>query len=308
MGSKAMNIIIPGGAGFVGRNLIRVLNSENYAMKDVTVLDKNEKNLEYVKKYGMRTLHVDLAEKGDWCEEFEGKEIVINLIVQISSPEYEPFYRNNVLATKNVLEAAKNAGVERIIHFSSAAVLSVRKDYYAQTKLEGEELVKRSGLEYCILRPSIMYGPTDDKNIGFLIDFARKIPFFPIPGHGKWPRQPIYIDDVCYLVISIMHNFPENKVYSINGKDVIYFRDMIKIVLKQLGGFKFRVFLPVRLFKFLMMSYQKLTGNIQFTPDQVESLTAGEIFPNYAWWEEFDINITSFEEGVKRMLNHSDKV
>jgi hypothetical protein len=57
-----------------------------------------------------------------------------------------------------------------------------------------------------------------------------------------------------------------------------------------------------------MMSYQKLTGNIQFTPDQVESLTAGEIFPNYAWWEEFDINITSFEEGVKRMLNHSDKV
>lgn len=308
MGSKAMNIIIPGGAGFVGRNLIRVLNSENYAMKDVTVLDKNEKNLGYVKKYGMRTLHVDLAEKGDWCEEFEGKEIVINLIVQISSPEYKPFYRNNVLATKNVLEAAKNAGVERIIHFSSAAVLSVRKDYYAQTKLKGEELVKRSGLEYCILRPSIMYGPTDDKNIGFLIDFARKIPFFPIPGHGKWPRQPIYIDDVCYLVISIMHNFPENKVYSINGKDVIYFRDMIKIVLKQLGGFKFRVFLPVRLFKFLMMSYQKLTGNIQFTPDQVESLTAGEIFPNYAWWEEFDINITSFEEGVKRMLNHSDKV
>jgi len=100
-----------------------------------------------------------------------------------------------------------------------------------------------------------------------------------------------------------MKNFPKNEIYSINGKDVIYFRDMIKIVLKQLGGFRFRVFLPISLFKFLMMSYQRVKGEIQFTPDQVDSLTAGEIFPNYAWWEEFNINITSFEEGVKKMVD-----
>ena len=79
-----------------------------------------------------------------------------------------------------------------------------------------------------------------------------------------------------------------------------------KIVLKQLDGFKFRVFLPVSLFKFLMMSYQELTGRIQFTPDQVDSLTAGEIFPNYPWWEKFDIDITSFEEGVKRMVDFNE--
>jgi len=297
-----MHIIIPGGAGFVGRNLVRVLASENYDMKEITVLDKNEKNLEYVGKYGVKALHVDLAEKGDWYAEFNGKELVINLAAQISSPNPELFYRNNVLATRNVLEAAKNAGVKRIIHFSSAAVLSVRKDYYAQTKLEGEELVKNSGLEYCILRPSIIYGPTDDKNIGFLIDFAKKIPFFPIPGHGKWPRQPIYVDDICYLVISIMKNFSKNEIYSINGRDVIYFRDMVKTVLNQLGGFRFRVFLPVSLFKFLMMSYQRVKGEILFTPDQVDSLTAKEVFPNYPWWEEFNIKVTSFEEGVRRML------
>lgn len=101
----------------------------------------------------------------------------------------------------------------------------------------------------------------------------------------------------------MLKNFPENKVYSINGKEVIYFKDMIKIVLKQLGGFKFRVFLPVSLFTFFMMCYQRVTGRIQFTPDQVGSLTAGEIFPNYAWWEEFDIDITSFEEGVKKLVD-----
>ena len=303
-----MNIIIPGGAGFVGRNLVRVLKSENFNMEEITILDKDEKNLEYVKRYGVNALYVDLAEKGDWYDEFKGTGMIINLVAQISSTNPELFYRNNVLTTKNVLEAAKEAGVKRIIHFSSAAVLSVRKDYYAQTKLAAEELVKTSGFEYCVLQPSIMYGPTDDKNIGFLIEFAKKVPCFPIPGHGKWPRQPIYIDDVCYLVISLLRNFAANKVYSINGRDVIYFREMIKIVLKQLGGFKFRVFLPISLFKFLMMSYQKLTGSIQFTSDQVDSLTAGEIFPNYAWWAEFNIEVTSFENGVKRMVNFDNEV
>ncbi len=96
---KTFGIVIPGGAGFVGRNLVRVLNSENYDMNEITVLNKDEENLEYVKKYGVKTRCVD----------------------------------------------------------------SVRKDDYAKTKLEGEELVKNSGLEYCILQPSIMYGSTDDE-------------------------------------------------------------------------------------------------------------------------------------------------
>lgn len=299
---KTSELLIAGGAGFVGRNLVRMLQSSDYEMEVITVVDKDEKNLEYVKKFGVKAVQADMAEKGDWFDEFNGKEMVINLVAQISSPSYDDFHRNNVFSTENIIEATRTAGIDRVIHFSSAAVLSIRKDDYAKSKLEGEEMVKKSGVEYCILQPSLMYGPTDDKNIGYLINFAKKLPCFPIPGHGKWPRQPIYIDDICYLVISIMENFPRNKVYSVNGKEVIYFRDMIKIVLKQLGGFKFRVFLPVSLFKFLMMSYQLLARRTQFTSDQVDSLTAEEVFPNYAWWDEFSIDITSFDEGVKRML------
>jgi nucleoside-diphosphate-sugar epimerase len=301
-----MKIVVPGGAGFVGRNFVRMLYSTSQTMSEVIVLDINQSNLEYVKKYGVRAINADLSKQGDWNHEFKNADIVINLVAQLSSPNHEPFHRNNVLATKNIIETMRKANIQRIVHFSSAAVLSLWQDDYARTKNEGENLVKTSGLDYCILQPSIMYGPTDETNIGYLINFAKKIPVFPIPGHGKWPRQPLYIDDVCRLILKIIKDFPHNETLSINGKEVIYFKDMVKIVLKELGGFKFRVFLPVNVFVALMMIYQKMKGVTEFTNDQVRALTTIETFPEYPWWDTFGIPVTSFEYGVRTMLAHKE--
>ena len=301
-----MKIIITGGAGFVGRNLVRILNTTNHTMSNVIVIDINQNNLDFVKKYGVRTVNSDLSKNGDWENVFENADIVINLAAQLSSQSFEEFNRNNVMTTKNILEAMRKWNVERIIHFSSAAVLSIWQDDYARTKKESENLVISSDLDYCVLQPSIMYGPTDETNIGYLINFAKKIPVFPIPGHGKWPRQPLYIDDVCNLILRIIEDFPHNKVLCINGKEIIYFKDMVKIVLNELGGFKFRVFMPIGIFVTLMMIYQKTKGVTEFTPDQVRALTTIETFPEYPWWDSFKIPITSFKDGVLKMISYNE--
>lgn len=303
-----MKIVIPGGAGFVGRNLVRVLYTEKFPMSEVVVIDCSLKNLEYVRKYGVRTVHGDLSVPGEWGHELENADLVINLAAQLSSPRSEPFHRNNVLATKNILQAMETAHVQRIIHFSSAAVLSLWKDDYAHTKEEGENLVKDSGLDYCVLQPSIMYGPTDETNIGYLITFAKKIPVFPIPGHGKWPRQPLYVDDICHLILKLTRDFPHKAIISVNGKDVLYYRDMVRTVLQELGGFKFRVFLPIPVFIFLMNVYQGILGVTDFTPDQVRALTTIETFPEYPWWDTYQIPATSFQQGVRNMLTFTEPV
>ncbi len=300
MGLKNAKIIIPGGAGFVGRNLVKFLAGVIPA-ENITVIDKSTDHLQMVKKYGVKTVEADLSEKGTWYDLFSGQDVIIHLAAQISSLHDEDFQKNNVRATENIIEAAKAAAVSRIIFFSSAAVLSVRKDPYADTKLQAQELVRQSGLTYCIIQPSLMYGPTDDKNIGYLINFAKKMPVFPIPGHGRWPRQPIYIDDICRMILHFLDEFPENKVYPINGK-VIFYKDMINTVFRELGGFKMSVSLPIPVFKFLMVTYQKLIGNQQFTTDQVDSLSSCDVFPEYPWWDEFHIPVTPFNEGVRQML------
>ena len=112
---------------------------------------------------------------------------------------------------------------------------------------------------------------------------------------------------MCYFVISFLKIFPENQIYNINGEESIYFKDMIKIVLDESEGFHFRLFLPVNVFKFAMTFYQKINGNVEFTPDQVDSLTAEETFPIHPWWEEHHIKITSFRQGVRKMMEDENK-
>jgi len=303
---KNLKIIIPGGAGFVGRNLVRILTG-SIPPKNITVIDKNADHLKMMEQYGINIVQADLSQPDKWYNLFSEQDVIIHLAAQISSQNEEDFFQNNIRTTENIIEAAQKFSVSKIIFFSSAAVLSIRKDPYAETKLQAEKLVKQSGLNYCIIQPSIMYGPTDDKNIGYLINFAKKMPVFPIPGHGRWPRQPIYIDDMCYLILHFLEEFPENNVYSINGRDTIFFRDMVQMVFQELGGIKIMIPFPIPLFKVLMMTYQKISGNTQFTTDQVDSLASCDIFPEYPWWNEFHIKITPFREGIQKMIRRRYK-
>ncbi len=297
-----MKIIITGGAGFVGKNLIELMLKENFSPDEIVVIDKDSNNLKFIKRYGVKSIRADLSKKGKWMSSFKNGDIIISLAAQISSEKYTDFKRNNVDAMKNVIIAAKKYGVENIIHFSSAAVLSVRKDPYAETKKEGENLVVNSGLTYSIIRPSVMFGPYDDKNIGWFINFARSIPIFPIPGNGKHPRQPVYIEDVCKIVIKMIYDMPENKIYSINGKEVVYFDEIVDAIYQNLDKLRTKFYIPLPLFRFAVVLYKKMFPSFKFTPDQLDSLTSGDVFPNYPWWREFKVKPTKFSDGVRKMF------
>lgn len=291
-------IVVCGGAGFVGHNLVPLL------LKDfeVIAIDKHKTNLNTLKKHNpkVKAVYADLSIDGDWKKEFKSADTVVCLNAQISATSKTPFIKNNVTAIKEMLDAMKKHKVPYIVHTSTAAVNSVRRDDYANTKKEGEELVTSSNIKYSVLRPSMMYGLYDNKNVGWLINFMKKMPAFPIPGSGKYPRQPVYVVDYAKIIEYLIKNKPKNNCYNING-DKINFIDMIRVIKKQRKLFRPLIKLPLPLFIFMMNTYNKIMGKVEFTPDQVKSLTSGDVFEDFPWWNEFKIKKTSFKEGIKQI-------
>ena len=74
-----------------------------------------------------------------------------------------------------------------------------------------------SGIPHCVLRPTLMFGWFDPKHLGWLSRFMEKMPIFPIPGHGKYMRQPLYNKDFCKVIVHCMETQPNGDIYDIVG-------------------------------------------------------------------------------------------
>ncbi len=292
-------IVVCGGAGFVGQNLVPLLKKDY----SVVVIDKHKENLNLLKKLNseVEVILADLSKEGKWQDSFKGADSIIQLNAQIASTKKLPFIKNNVTATKLILNAMKKHKIKYIVHTSSAAVNSVRLDDYAETKKKGEELLtKQKSINYSVLRPSMMYGLFDNKNVGWLISFMKKTPAFPIPGSGKYFRQPVYAEDYAKILIYLAKNKPKNRVYNING-DKITFIDMVRQIRKSRKLKRPLVKLPIPIFITGVKTYNFILNKVEFTPDQVKSLTSGEVFEDFPWWKEFGIKKTSFLSGLEKM-------
>src|SRR5690606_28228872 len=108
-----MKIFIAGGAGFVGRNLIRILLNEGFKPGNIIVIDNNKDNIKFLEdNYSINIIKSDIAESNGWYNEVKDADYVINVAAQISSSNYDPFYKNNVLTTKNLIDACYNSNIK----------------------------------------------------------------------------------------------------------------------------------------------------------------------------------------------------
>ena len=129
-----MKILLPGGAGLVGQNLIVRLKDKGY--KDIVVLDKHKANLAILKKLHpqVKAIYADLAKFGDWQKYFIGADVVVMLQAQIGGNNYQDFVRNNIDSTRHILNIVKAQNIPNLVHVSSSVVESEANDYYTNTK------------------------------------------------------------------------------------------------------------------------------------------------------------------------------
>jgi nucleoside-diphosphate-sugar epimerase len=298
-------IVITGTAGLVGQNLADLLASRGDCR--VIGIDKPGTRLALLERRHPSSTWIaaDLSEPGPWEEALGGADVVVQLQAQICGSRTEEFERNTLTTTRRILERMRQAGVPYLVHVSSSAVFSKARDDYSDAKKAQEDLVLSSNLPCCVLRPTLMYGPFDPKHLGWLAGFMGRVPFLPIPGHGRYPRQPIYVGDFCQAIDVCTRRRPE-RIFDLAGAEHIHYIDLLRSIRRMRGLYRPFVKVPIPVFASLLRSYARLVGPPPFTVDQLKALTIGDDFPGADTWAELGIEPTSFAAGVRMTFGLAD--
>jgi nucleoside-diphosphate-sugar epimerase len=303
MKNKSLKIILPGGAGLVGQNLVARLKSKGYT--NIVVLDKHRENLAVLKKVQSDIIaeYADLSEAGNWVKHFVNADVVVMLQAQIGGNDYQEFVRNNVDSTQLILDAIKLNHVPYLVHISSSVVESVADDFYTQTKKDQELMVLESGVDCPILRPTLMFGWFDRKHLGWLSRFMKKVPIFPIPGHGRYMRQPLYVGDFCNVIISCIENRVPKGIFNISGHEKVDYIDIIREIKRATGMKVYIAKIPFYLFFSLLWVWGLFDKNPPFTTQQLQALSAKDEFEVIDWPGIFGVPHTPFAKAVNETFN-----
>lgn len=294
-----LKLIVPGAAGLVGQNLIIALKAKGY--KHIVAIDKHPENIKILRQLhpDIEIVEADISYPGDWQSHCEGGDIVIMLQAQIGAKSSTPFIRNNNESTRLMLETAKKESIPYIVHISSSVVESVADDNYTNTKKSQEDMVRASGIDHCILRPTLMFGWFDRKHLGWLSRFMQQVPIFPIPGHGRYMRQPLFVQDFCNIIIACLEKRPHNEVFNITGKENVDYVDIIKAIKKTIRSRTLIVHIPYSLFWMLLKIYALFDRDPPFTTEQLKALVAGDEFEVIPWGDIFGVKPTPFARAIE---------
>ena len=294
-------IVITGGAGLVGHNLIVRLKQRGFTR--LVAIDKHPTNTSTLRRLHphITVIEADMAEPGAWENAFAGATTVVLNQAQIGGLSLADFQRNNVAASQQIIEVARGQPKPPfIVHISSSAVNSRAVDFYTETKKAQEELVLASGLPCTILRPTLMFGWFDRKHLGWLARFMRKVPVFPVPDRGDYVRQPLYVGDFCNVIIACLEGRFAGRTFDISGLERISYLDIIRQIKEVVGARTVIVRIPFRLFWWLLHIYTVFDTDPPFTTRQLEALVIPESFPIIDWPAIFECSPTSFRIALEQ--------
>ena len=301
---KDIKIILPGGAGLVGQNLVARLRSKGYI--NIIVLDKHEKNLAILKSIQpeITVEYADLSKSGSWQQYFTDADVVVMLQAQIGGLFYQEFIDNNVSSTSLILDEILSKEIPYLVHISSSVVESSADDFYTRSKIDQEAIVIQSGFECPILRPTLMFGWFDRKHLGWLSRLMKKISVFPVPGDGRFMRQPLYVGDFCDVIISCIENRIPGGIFNISGHEKINYIDMIRVIKKAVKARAVIVKIPYNLFYALLWIWGLFDKNPPFTTQQLQALVAKDEFEVIDWPAIFGVSYTPFNQAIDDTFNH----
>ena len=175
--------------------------------------------------------------------------------------------------TRKLVNAAKAAGVNRMVHISITNPSADSHLPYFWGKAANEKAVIESGMGYSILRPTVLVGDEDIliNNIAYLL---RRFPFFALPGDGSYRLQPVHVEDVAELAVQGVYR-SDNYIIDAVGPDIFTFKEMVQLIGEKIGAKRPLLSVPPRLALLAAQFLSLFVNDVILTPEEVDGLMAG---------------------------------
>jgi uncharacterized protein YbjT (DUF2867 family) len=279
-----MRVLVTGATGFTGSFVVPALVDRGH---QVTCFVRKSSPIASLPLDHVRLRYGDLANPDSLVSALQGGQVLVNL----ASLGFGH--------ARDIVDAALGAGTRRAIFFSTTAIFTCLDAGSRAIRLAAEEAIRSSALDYTILRPTMIYGTSRDRNLCRLIRFVKRWRVVPVPGRGAALQQPVYVEDLARAVVRVIDaDLTIGKSYNLPGERPVSFTEMVDTVAGLLGLRAFRVHLPVAALAVIASAAERASIPLPVKAEQILRLSEDKAFDHTDAARDFGYAPRSFREGI----------
>ncbi len=306
---QVSNILVIGGAGFIGRHIVSRLTARGLQVTVPTRRRARARHL--IMLPTVNVVECDVHDDAVLSQLIDGKDAVINLIGVLhgsrgaSGSSYGPrFAQAHVELPRRVVAICGRFGVRRFLHMSSIGADSNGPSMYQRSKGDGDAVVQASTLDWTIFRPSVVFGPEDN----FLNMFAKLAKFFPVLpiGCADTRFQPVWVGDVADAFVNALDNRDTfRRIYELAGPRIYRLRDLVAFAAAASGHPRPVFRLPDALARVQAVLMELMPGEPLMSRDNLDSMTVDNVATEQPFQPagELDIGMTPMEAEAPTYLS-----
>jgi uncharacterized protein YbjT (DUF2867 family) len=283
-----MKVLVTGATGFTGSYVVPLLLRQGAHVRCLARASSDRSRLALNQ---VELAEGDLSDQSSLERALRGMDVLVN----IASLGFGH--------APNIVNAALAEGTRRALFISTTAIFTTLNAPSKSVRLAAEETIRASGLDYTILRPTMIYGSSRDRNMSSLIRYLRRWPAIPVFGRGDHLQQPVYVEDLAAAVVqSLATTRTVGRFYNISGKAPLTYIEVIDTICEALGRRVSKMYLPVKPFVTVLNALERLPLRLPVKAEQILRLDEDKAFDHQEAVEDFGYHPRSFAEGIKLEL------
>lgn len=284
-----MRVVVTGASGFLGKRVLPRLLQEEY---EVLALTRSSAAAQVVSDLRGTPEQGDLDDPASVTAAFQ--RCKADVLVNLASLGFGH--------ADTIITAAEEARIDRALFISTTAVFTTLEVGTKSVRLHAEAAIQRSDLRWTILRPTMIYGGPDDRNMARLLCFLRRWGFVPLPGGGKHLQQPVHVEDLAEVVVAAVgSDVAIGRIYDIAGPEPMPFKEIVRQACQALGKGCLTIPLPLKPLTLLLKKYEDLTGSsLRVKAEQLGRLAEDKAFDITSAKNDLGYRPRSFREGIRQ--------